>query len=202
MVAVEQVYMMASTIAAATKEPAQPVPIDPKAMEAILARPIAVGASPDRLLFSSQRDQIEAILSGNRIDVRDVSGKLTFEESKIPKVLVSLLELLKLETVSYGINFLITLPREKPASWIKDNVLARQIEKKTGKKLVGGAAVLRVTAQPKIWNIKLEPSEEQTIQVNFNASEQVGQLPDQKRLREELQEQLDAFLTFLTSLGL
>lgn len=202
MVAVEQVYMMASTIAAATKEPAQPVPIDPKAMEAILARPIAVGASPDGLLFSSQRDQIEAILSGNRIDVRDVSGKLTFEESKIPKVLVSLLELLKLETVSYGINFLITLPREKPASWIKDNVLARQIEKKTGKKLVGGAAVLRVTAQPKIWNIKLEPSEEQTIQVNFNASEQVGQLPDQKRLREELQEQLDAFLTFLTSLGL
>ena len=202
MVAVEQVYLMASTIAVATKESAQPVPLDPKAMETILARPIAVGVSPDGLLFSSQRDQIEAILSGNRIDVRDVSGKLTFKESKVPNVLVSLLELLKLEIVSYGINYLITLPREKPASWIKDNILARQIEKKTGKKLVGGAAILRVNAQPKVWNVKLDPSEDQAIQVNFNASEQVGQLPDQKRLREELQEQLDAFLTFLTSLGL
>jgi len=202
MVNVDKIYVIMSTIAVILNEPSKPVSIDPKAMEAVLARPLAIGQSLEGLMISSQRDQIEVVLNPNRINVRDLGGKSTFRQSRIPFVLDFFMQLLATDSLSYGINFLITVPCSEPRQWVTDKILNPQISEKTGKVLMGGGASLRISSEPKVWNVKLDPTDEQTIQLDFNASEQAKKLPDQSRLCEELQEQFDALLGFLTSLGL
>lgn len=189
-----------STIAVITAPPAQPRSIDQKDLQQVLTRPLAVGQSPEGLLVSSQRDQIEVIAGGNKINVRDLSGEPRFSESKIPSTLRFFLGPSQIK--SYGVNFIITVPRVEPLQWMRDNILSPQISEKTQKTLIGGAGTLKIAAEQKIWNIKLEPGEDDTINVDFNASEETQQLPDNDRLRQELQEQFDALLRLLNDLGL
>ena len=189
-----------STIAVITAPPAQPRSIDQKDLQQVLARPLAIGQSPEGLLVSSQRDQIEVIAGGNKINVRDLSGEPRFSESKIPSTLRFFLEPSQIN--SYGVNFIIAVPRVEPLQWMRDNILSPQISEKTQKTLIGGAGTLKIAAKQKIWNIKLEPGEDDTINVDFNASEETQQLPDNDRLRQELQEQFDALLRLLNDLGL
>jgi len=192
--------MIMSTIAVLIIPPAQPRSIDQKDLQQILTRPLAIGQSPEGLLVSSQRDQIEVIAGGNKINVRDLSGEPRFSESKIPPTLHFFLGSSQIS--SYGVNFIIAVPRVEPLQWIRDNILSPQISERTQKTLIGGAGTLKVATEHKTWNVKLEPGEGDTINVDFNASEETQQLPDDDRLRQELQEQFDALLRFLNDLGL
>jgi len=191
---------MMSTIAVITAPPAQPRSIDQKDLQQVLTRPLAIGQSPEGLLVSSQRDQIEVIVGGNKINVRDLSGEPRFSQSKIPPTLHFFLGPSQIN--SYGVNFTIAVPRVEPLQWLRDNILSPQISERTRKTLIGGAGALKIAVEHKTWNIKLESGEGDTINVDFNASEETQQLPDNGRLRQELQEQFDALLRFLNDLGL
>ena len=192
--------IMMSTIAVITAPPAQPRSIDQKDLQQVLTRPLAIGQSPEGLLVSSQRDQIEVIVGGNKINVRDLSGEPRFSQSKIPPTLHFFLGPSQIN--SYGVNFTIAVPRVEPLQWLRDNILSPQISERTRKTLIGGAGALKIAVEHKTWNIKLESGEGDTINVDFNASEETQQLPDNGRLRQELQEQFDALLRFLNDLGL
>ena len=202
MVDKEKIYVITSTIATLIEEPPQPISIDQKKVQEVLARPVSISQSLGGLVVSSQRDQIESILGRNKINVRDLSGKQVFSESKVPTVLEFFVRAYRVQVISYGVNFLINAPCMKPTEWIRDNIIADQIAQRTGRKLVGGSALLKLESGRKIWNIKLDAIDDQTLFLDFNASEETKQLPDQDRLRAELQEQFDALLKLLTALGL
>lgn|GEM_PF-5112116 len=191
-----------STIAALIAPPPlpQPIEIDQRAIEQVLTRPLAIGQTPGGMFVSSQRDQIEVIVGGNKVNVRDLSGRKTFSESKIPPILHFFIG--SSQITSYGVNFILTVPRVEPIQWICDNILSPQISKKTEKTLIGGAGTLKIVSGHKTWNIKLEPGEGDIVNLDFNASETTIQLPDDNRLREELQEQYNALMEFLNELEL
>ena len=96
-----------STIVAIIAPPAQPRNIDQKDLQQVLTRPTVNGQSPAGLLVSSQRDQIEVIVSGKRIDARDLSGESRFSDSKVPSALHFFVGSRQIN--SYGVNFIITL---------------------------------------------------------------------------------------------
>ena len=191
-----------STIAAliAPPPPPQPRGIDQRALEQVLTRPLAIGQTPEGMFISSQRDQIEVITGGNKANVRDLSGRKIFSESKIPPVLHFFIASSPIS--SYGVNFILTVPCVEPIQWIRDNILSPQISEKTQKTLIGGAGTLKIASGNKTWNIKFEPGEGDIINLDFNASETTTQLPDDNKLREELQEQYNALIEFLSELEL
>lgn len=191
-----------STIALLSLPSQQPTNINQKDLEGVLTSPLLIGQSGPTLIISSQRDQIEVLSAGNMLNVRDLSGRSEFSESKVPAVLDFFFRLSTPRISSYGVNFIITVPRSEPGQWIRDNILAAQISVKTQKTLLGGSAMLKIAADPKTWNIKLEPKEDNKISVDFNASEDTQGLPDPERLRQEMGEQFESMLRFLTELGL
>lgn len=202
LVDIKKIDLTMSTIAVLTIPPQQPVSIDQKDLEQVLTRPLSVVQSPAALVISSQKDQIEAIVAGNKTNIRDLSGRKMFSRNKIPSILNFFLQKYPTQVTSYGVNFIVTVPCKEPAKWIADNLLSSQISEKTGKTLVGGVSTISVASGQKTWNIKFEPIDDKRISVDFNASEQTQQLPGIARLRVELQEQFDGLLTFLNNLEL
>jgi len=190
-----------TTIAILTAPP-QPYTIDQQELQKLLTPPLTIGQSPEGLLVSSQKDQIQVIAGGIKTNVRDLSGRKTFSRNKIPAILEFFIRRFKLKVTSYGVNFIINVPCMEPVKWIGDNIISTQISQKTGKTLIGGMATVKMAAGQKTWNIKFEPSGNKMISVDFNASEETPQLPDRQRLREELQEQFQALLGFLNDLEL
>ena len=190
-----------TTIAIITALPQQSA-IAQQEMEQILTPPLIIGQSPEGLLVSSQKDRIQVIAGGIKTNVRDLSGRKTFSRNNIPAILNFFIQRFALQVTSYGVNFVINVPCIEPVKWIGDNILSTQVSQKTGKTLIGGAATIKIASGQKTWNIKFEPSGDKMIKVDFNASEKTQQLPDQQRLREELQEQYHALLGFLDALEL
>lgn len=191
-----------STIAVVSQSPIQPISISEGDLEGILKRPFTIGQGAAGILVSSQRDQIEVILGGNKINVRHLSESTEFSKSKIPDIIYFFMKQTKFDVNTYGVNFMITVPCAKPGKWIRDNILSPDISKNIGKTLLEGAAHLKIQSNNKVWNIKLEPTGTGIINVDFNASESTVELPDQSRLKEELQEQFSGLKQFLDDLGL
>lgn len=190
-----------ATIAIITALPEQSA-ISQQEFEQILTPPLTIGQSSEGLLVSSQRDQIQIITGGIKTNVRDLSGRKTFSKNKIPAIIWFFINRFRLQVASYGVNFVINVPCIEPVKWISDNIISAQVSKKTGKTLIGGIASVTVKAEQKTWKVKFEPSGDKMIKVDFNASEETQQLPNEQRLREELQEQYIALLGFLDALEL
>ena len=202
MVDTNKIDVTISTIAVVTEPPQQALALDQKELEQILTRPLSVVQSPAALVVSSQRDQLEAILSGNKTNIRDLSGQTTFSQSKIPTVLNFFIQRFALQVISYGVNFVVTVPCVQPAQWIANNLISSRVSEKTGKIPVGRMCLVSVESGRKTWNIKLEPIDNMTLNVDFNASEETQQLPDVKTMHDELQEQFEGLLKFLNDLEL
>ena len=201
MVDTKKVDLSMATIAIVTAPPEQSG-INQQELEQILTPPLMIGQSPEGLLVSSQKDQIQVITGGIKTNVRDLSGRRTFSRNKIPAILHFFIDRLKLKVTSYGVNFIINVPCIESIKWIGDNIISNQVSQKTGKTLIGGMATVKMASGQKTWNIKFEPSSGKMVQVDFNASEETQQLPNQPRLREELQEQYHALLGILDALEL
>ena len=202
MVDTNKIDVTISTIAIVTEPRQQALAIDQKELEQVLTRPLSVVQSPVALVVSSQRDQLEAILSGNKTNIRDLSGRKTFLPSKIPTVLNFFIQKFALQVISYGVNFIVTMPCVQPAQWIANNLISSRVLEKTGKTPIGRICVVSVRSGRKTWNIKLEPIDDSTLNVDFNASEETQQLPDVNTMHNELQEQFDGLLKFLNDLEL
>lgn len=196
------VEIVMSTIALLSLPSKEPDNIDQKDLERVLTPPLLIGQSGPAVIISSQRDQIEVITVGNMLNVRDLSGRSDFSGSKVPDVLGFFCSLSTPRLSSYGVNFIIAIPRLEPEQWIRDNILAAQISIKTRKTVLGGNATLKIAAAPKTWNIKLESVRDNKISVDFSASEDTQEIPNPERLRQEMGEQFESMLRFLTELGL
>ena len=201
MVDQSKITISMSTIAIIAPPP-QELTISQQEFEQILTPPLTIGQTPGGMLISSQKDQIQVITGGNKTNLRDLSGRKTFSRNKIPSILHFFVDRFKLQITSYGVNFIINVPCIEPVKWIGDNIISSQVSQKTKKTLIGGTATVKIAAGQKTWNIKFEPSGDKMIKVDFNASEEIQQLPNQQRLREELQEQYHALLGFLDALEL
>ena len=191
-----------STIAVVSEKPPQQVSLNGKEFESIMRRPLSIGQSSAGLVVSSQRDQIEVVAGGNKLNIRDLSGKSDFSQSGIPVVLDFLIQKTGFQISSYGLNFIVSVPCKEPAQWIRDSIFAPNLAQELGKTILGGAVLLNIASEPKTWNIRLEPSEGDAINVDFNASENTSQLPSKDRLCEELQEQFNGLHQFVNELGL
>jgi len=195
------VEIVMSTIAVFGSPSQPPATLEQKNLERVLTRPLTISQSGPRLIITSQRDQIDVVVVGNLLNVRDLSGRSEFSESKVPAVLDFFLKLSTPRLTSYDLNFVIAVPRSQPELWIRDNILASQISVKTKKTLLGGSAMMKIAADPKTWNISLEPGEDK-VNVDFSASEDTQELPDLARLRQQMGEQFESMFKFLTELGL
>lgn len=203
MVDVNSIYMSLSTIAVVTEVPPRAVTFDETWIKQILSPPLSLGpALVGPALFSSHRDQIEVFASDTKINVRDLSGKTEFSDSKIPPVLHAFLDRYDVQIKSYGVNFVITNDYPAAGEWVRDNILQSGISEKTDKEILGGSATLKVRSDPKTWTVVVEVPEDNKLSWNFNASENISPIPDETRLRQDLQEQFEGFLQFLTQLGL
>lgn len=202
MVDIDKIDVTISTIAVLTEPSQQALAFDQKELEQVLTRPLSVVQSPVSLVVTSQRDQLEAVLSGNKINIRDLSGRTDFLPSKIPTVLNFFIQKSGLQVISYGVNFIITVPCVQPAQWIAKNLISSRVLEKTGKTPIGRMCVVSVMSGHKTWNIKLEPIDDSMLNVDFNASEETQQLPDVNTMLDEMQEQFDGLLEFLNHLEL
>lgn len=202
LVDIKKIDVTVSSIAVLIVPPQQPTSVDEKDMKQLLSQPLSVIQSPGAVVISSQRDQIEAILSGNKINIRDLRGRQTFSRSKIPTVLNFFIRKYAAQVISYGVNFIVTIPCREPAKWIANNLLSPRISEKTAKTLVGGISTVSVASGQKTWNIKFERMDEERISVDFNASEETQPSPEVAKLRAELEEQFDGLITFLSNLEL
>lgn len=201
MVNVGDVYMVMTTIAV-LHEPLAVKNIPAKELEEIVSPPISVGGSIGGIVIGSQRDQIEIVAANNKTDVRDLSGRKDFSGSKIGKALELFTGKFGLRVKSYGINFVLRVPCFEPEKWITQNILSPGISEKTGKTLVGGSVAVAVKSGNKTLNIKFEPTEDQKLVVNFNASEATTSLPSAAMLSDEMTEQWNSMVRFLGDLGL
>ena len=197
-----QIDITMSTIVALIVPASEPTSIDQKDIDSVLTRPLTIGQGPAGLLIGSQRDQVEVIAGPNRIEVRDLSGRSDFALRKIPTVLGFFVKAASSKLISYGINFILAVPCSKPDTWITDNVLARDISEKTGKTLLGGGISLKVSAGEKVWRVKLDPTENDHLTVDFNASQKIEKLPSEEELKVELTQQFEDLMSFLDQLGL
>lgn len=196
-----KIKIIMSTIAIIAPPP-QVSTVNQQEFERILTPPFTIGQAPEGMLISSQKDQIQVLAGGNKTNVRDLSGRKTFSRNKIPSILHYFVDRFNLQVTSYGVNFIINVPCIEPAKWIGDNIISSQVSQKTKRTLIGGTATVKIAAGQKTWNIKFESSSGNMINVDFNVSEDITQLPNQKRLREELQEQFQALVEFLNALEL
>lgn len=201
MVIANDLYLVMSTIAVVHETP-ESKKVSPKDLEQILNPPLAISASLEGQVIVSQRDQIEVVLANVKTNVRDMSGRPDFSRSKIGKVVVFFVTRFEMRVSSYGLNFLVKVPCANPNEWLIENVISSKISEKTGKPVIGGAAVVSLESEKKTWNIKLEKAEDAVILVDFNASEQTDRLPDDDALRGELDHQWASLVRFLSDLGL
>ncbi len=203
MVDKDKIYFVMSTIAVIIEKPIEQLRMDQKELEEILHRPVTIGQSPEGLVISSQRDQLEITVSPIRINVRDLSGTHDFEKCKIPEVLLFMVQKFEASLSSYGVNFLMNLPYDAdPGEWIRDNILSENLAAKTGKKLLSGKAGIQLESGHKQWNIRLDSTNDGQILIDFNAHEEAKELPGKDSLITQLKEQHDGLLEFLNSLGL
>lgn len=201
MVNIDDIYMVMATVAIVHEVP-EPKSVNVKDFEQLLFPPITVANSPAGMLISSQREQIEVLVASTKTDFRDLSGRKDFSSSKIGEVVKYFASKFGLKINTYGINFILRVPHLEPGKWIMENVLSSGILEKTGKVLVGGAGTVSLKSGRKTWNVGFESTNDNKIEVNFNASEKRVELPSAVALRNELKKQWDLLVKFLSDLGL
>lgn len=191
-----------ATIVALVVSDGEPPNIDQRSLESVLRRPLTIGQTAAGLLVGSQRDQIEVIVATGRIEARDLSGSDDFGTRKTSSVLSFFVREGHYGLTTYGVNFVLSLLCPNPEAWIVDNILARDLAEKSGRTLLGGGAHLRLAAGEKLWRVSFDPAENDSLILNFNASQKAGQLPTADALMAEQAKQYEALLKFLEQLGL
>ena len=123
MAIIDKIDVEVSTIAVLIEPGSESRVVGPKEFEKVLARPVSISQGPAGMLIGSQRDQIEAIVGGNKVDVRDSSGKIAFAESKVPRVLDFIIGEPPPKIISYGVNFITGVQCDEPKRWVVDNII-------------------------------------------------------------------------------
>lgn len=201
MVDLNDIYLVMSTVAI-THEIPEPKNVNIKEIEQFLNPPITVGAGPEGSIIGSQREQIEITIANVKTNVRDLSGKKDFTESKVGMILNYFVANFGLKVNSYGVNFVLRVTCSDPKKWIIENILSPRISERTSRKLISGAAAVSLEAERKTWNIRFEPVDDNKLAVDFNANEKTAELPVANVISGELKTQCELLVKFLSDLGL
>ena len=193
---------MSSTIAVLFNPDAGPLKaLEEAELKNILSPPINIGSAGQMLAVSSQRDQIQIQFLANKIDVQDNSGKVNHARDKIPDVLQGIVTLAgDPALMSYGFNFVISVPITHPEEWIGRHLLASTSLEANPK---SPTVALRLERAPKEWLIRFDATTlPESIIVNFNSSESLDTLPSLEELSSGIQTQYDSLMDYLRKLEL
>ena len=200
----EEVDLLVSTIAVVFDPTSQPPPVNvPSDLTGIIRQPVNVSGNPlGQLTITSTRDQIELLLSGNRFEVRDLSGTLDQGVAKIPRIVHEVMALLGNPRLSsYGINFVLEMPKQEARNWLVTTLLSPSIQERLEGELSSNHVNLILHRQSKTLTTQLASGVADKIGVNFNASQETPELPNAEHLRDDMKEQYGALIGLLERLG-
>lgn len=191
-----------STLAVVIQPPAPPLDIGDSDVRSLMRPPFSIGQGPaGENYVSSTRDQLEVMFGPTKINVRDLSGRRDFSESKVPEILHTFVKKYGTPIQSFGINFVILVPKPDPQGWIQRVLLSPRIERASGLRVLGGQAQVSLQAHPKTWNISFQRAQDNSgIEINFNASENMDELPVSDTLRQSMDEQLNGLRELMHNL--
>ena len=186
-----QVDLLFSTIAVVF-EPTPNLPvfrITDELLSEILQHPLNIGNDPNgQIVIASPRDNIELQLSPNKIDVRNLSGDHHHGEESIPRVLHAFLRILDYPILaSYGVNFVIEIPNDEPAQWMAAN-LVNPTKKEYFADLTSNRVHLIFRDRDKDVTMQVGVRGNKHINVNYNVSESISNLPEIGQLEQALAE--------------
>ena len=153
------------------------IELDEEMLTVPLNSPINVSQLPDGgTLISGARSQMEVVLHPNKVNVRELSGDLRLGAEKIPEVVHSFLDFLKVESPSsFGINFLMEVSSDDPAEWIGGTFLAQSLAGtlKPASQLRSNQLDIVLDRPPKVWTIRFQAWRNSKIRIVFNASQEL-----------------------------
>ena len=199
---VESLEFISSTVAVVYGPQFQPkAPVSAQAIAEFLQRPTANLAPDGSVVITSHRDQVEVLLSGPKVDVRDVSGSYEKTHEKIPNVLHGICRLVSDDfPISFGVNFVVLVPKDNPGGWIAQTFLNNELNSIIETPLESGGVSLIYDQYDKRVTVRFDPSPDSSVMVNFNASQEITNLPGQEQLATDIKSQRKAFLEFLDAL--
>lgn len=198
----ENLELTMSTVAVVVEPPKEAPRFDEAYLLRFLHSPFGIGQLADgQTVITSNRDQIEIWLSPTRIEIRDLSGKTEFDDSRLPELLRSFFTEYGTTLRSYGVNLIVSLKKERPAEWISVHMLHPGLSQTVEKSVIGSNAVsVSLQAEPKTWNIQFSVQHGR-LQVNLNASEETNELPLEGDLKTQLDEQYASLVNLISQLG-
>ena len=201
---IEELEFVASTVAVVYAPHFQPKsPVSGQALSQFLNRPTANTAPDGSLVITSHRDQLEVLLTGPKVDVRDVSGTYENTHERIPSVVRGICRLVTDDSpISFGINFVILVPKQNPRGWIADRFLDRNLASTIDTPVESAGISLTYDQLGKRITVRFEPTPESSVMVNFNASEEITTLPEQERLATDIKALRASLLQFLDTLDI
>ena len=199
---VQSSEFVTSTVAVLFMPQFQPKsPVSAQALGEVLHRPTANMAPDGSVVITSHRDQVEVVLSGPKVDVRDVSGSADKTHEKIPSVLHGICRLLSDEAPrSFGINFVVSVPNENPSAWIGQKFLNKELNSIIQTPLESNIVSVIYNQSNKRATVRFEPGPESTVVVNFNASQEITKVPGEEEIATDIKSQRTALLDLLEAL--
>lgn len=199
------VRLTLSTIAVVVNPPKELPRITDEDIRSLLNPPLSVGmTNMGQSIVTSTKDQIDVLTTPTKIEVRDLSGADRLKRTKIPRIIHAYLDWYGTQPMSYGINFILTIaPITDPDMWIGSNLVHESIPSKSGKRLLGSkSASFSLEAGQKVWNIRVTSVPKNSLEINFNSSQEINELPSAEFLIEERAEQYRQLKEFIRTLGL
>jgi hypothetical protein len=179
--------------------------INERDLMAVLRRPLGIAQTPDgQFIVSSNRDQAEVILGANKLDVRDLSGEIANAKARIPQRLSALLKLISNPHLkSFGINFIVEFAVAEAQKALANNLLKSDTKFQSGAELRSDSVSLMFQhSSGKAWTLRFDSRDNQTVSLNFNASEQSENLPGGDELGLQLESQHQQMVEYVKILGL
>lgn len=201
---VESLEFIASTVAVVFGPQFQPKsPVSAQALGEFLHRPTANIAPDGSAVITSHRDQVEVVLSGPKVDFRDVSGSHEKTHEKIPSVLHGICRLISDDTpASLGVNFVALVPNENPSVWIAQKFLKNELSSITHSQLESTGVSLVYDQNDKRVTLRFDQGPDSSVIVNFNASQQINSIPEQDQIATDIKCLRKAFLDLLDVLDM
>jgi hypothetical protein len=199
---VDSLDFIASTVAILFGPEFQPKsPVPGQEIGKFMHRPILNISPEGATVLTSHRDQIEVLLAGNKLDVRDVSGRGNTAHERIPTVLHGICPIISNDKPrSYGINFVVSTPNDNPTGWIAERFLNQDLCSIVGSPIGSNGVSVVFERANKIITVRFDPGPESTIMVNFNASQVISELPKTQAMATDIEAQHGRLLKLLAAL--
>jgi hypothetical protein len=202
-----EIELILSTVALLFEpsENRQPIELTQEVFETFLRKPLQISVlSGNRIFASSNRDQIEVQVYSNKLDVRDANGDIQHGIDNIPRILRDAATLWPEEenVKSCGINFVVDVYLENPKAWLGNHLLNQALITDVGSAISSNLVSLMFKQDQRDWTIRFQEQQGKRLNINFNASQTITNLPSQKDLQIDINTQYCAFRDFLAQLGL